>query len=259
MAGSGISLQAYLVIDNCVLVMLHEYFCERQGRRHPPARLIPAIAQWMSGQLDLLQQFALDGQVYCTDCVADEFYPGAGRLSQVRGIGPRECRALAGDICALLHQASVGSHEIGFLRNLPAAPRKLVGPSGLSDNDLSLVALGLQLTTHGNPVYVLTNDQDLLSFVSWLRSKPEARQRWGNVGSLQGLQSLTYFELIHRDCKIQTEQMEDLLNFHMIEHFNRAELAGTTKGNSILLQLIEARNSLTQSVRIKLAAGGVPA
>jgi hypothetical protein len=111
----------------------------------------------------------------------------------------------------------------------------------------------------GNPVYVLTNDQDLLSFISWLRSRPEARGRWPNVGVMQGLQSLTYLELIHRDCKIQTEQMEDLLNFYMVDHYNRAELAGTTKGNSILLQLLEARNSLTQSVRIKLAVAGVRA
>ncbi|MFC2046370.1 hypothetical protein ACFLTC_02475 [Chloroflexota bacterium] len=75
---SSISLQAYLVIDNCVLVMLHEYFCERQGRRIPPAKLIPSITQWMTDQLGILKQLAPDGRVHCTDCVADEFYPGAG-------------------------------------------------------------------------------------------------------------------------------------------------------------------------------------
>jgi hypothetical protein len=256
MTGTGISLQAYLVIDNCVLVMLHEYFCERQGRRHPPARLMPAITRWMNEQLSTLQLFAPDGRVHCTDCVADEFYPGAGRLSGVRGIEPRDCRKLAREVCALLHQTSVRSQEIDFLRHLPAAPRKLVGPSGLSDNDLSLVVLGLHLLGHGDPVYVLTNDQDLLSFITWLRSKPEARQRWGNLVAMQGLQSLTYLELIHRDCKIQTNQMEDLINFYMFEHFNRRELAGTNKGNSILMQLIDTRNSLTESVRIKLAAQG---
>ena len=67
---------------------------------------------------------------------------------------------------------------------------------------------------------------------------------------------MTYLELVHRDCGIRTDQMEDLIDFYMIEHYNRKELAGTIKGNSILLQLIEARNSLTEAVRIKLAAGG---
>jgi len=256
MSSSGIELKAYLVIDNSVLVMFHEYFCERQSRQIPPARLIPAITQWMSEQLSTLQLFAPDGRVHCTDCVADEFCPGAGRLSRVRGIEPRDCRMLAREVREVLDQTSVRPQEIENLRCLPAAPRKLVGPSGLSDNDLSLVVLGLHLIGHGDPVYVLTNDQDLLSFITWLRSKPEARQQWGNLVAMQGLQSLTYLELIHRDCKIQTEQMQDLINFYMVEHYNRKELAGTNKGNSILLQLIDASNSLTESVRIKLAAQG---
>lgn len=256
MSTFGISLQAYLVVDNCVLVMLHEYFCDRQATRLRAAGLIPAIAQWMADQLGILKQFTPDGLVHCTDCVAGEFHPGAGRLSRVPGIGPRECRTLANQICSLLHQTSVGSHEVAFLRGLPTAPRRLVGSGGLSDNDLSLAVLALQLTAHSSPVYVLTNDQDLLSFITWLRSRPEARHRWGNAGMLQGLQSLTYLELVHRDCRIQTAQMEDLINFYMIEHYNRRELAGTTKGNCILLQLIDVRNSLTESLRIKLAAGG---
>ena len=256
MPTSRIPLQAHLVVDNCVLVMFNEYFCERQATRLGAARLIPALTQWMADQLGILKQFTPDGLVHCTDCVADEFHPGAGRLSRVRGIGRPECRTLTNRVCSNLHQTSVDTHESAFLRGLPAAPRKLVGPSGLSDNDLSLVVLGLHLTAHNSPVYVLTNDQDLLSFITWLRPKPEVRQRWGNARLLQGLQSLTYLELVHRDCKIQTDQMEDLINFFMIDHYNRKELAGTTKGNSILLQLIEARNSLTESVRIKLATGG---
>ncbi len=256
MPTSRIPLQAHLVVDNCVLVMLNEYFCERQAMRLGPARLIPSLTQWMTDQLDILKQFTPDGLVHCTDCVAGEFHPGAGRLSRVRGIGRPECRALANSVCSNLRQTGVGMHEVAFLRGLPAAPRKLVGAGGLSDNDLSLVILGLQLTAHNCPVYVLTNDQDLLSFITWLRSKPEVRNQWGNARLLQGLQSLTYLELIHRDCGIQTEQMEGLINFYMIEHYNRKDLAGTVKGNSIFLQLINVHNSLTESVRIKLATGG---
>ncbi len=256
MSTSRIPLQAHLVVDNCVLVMFNEYFCECQATRLGAARLIPALTQWMADKLGILKQFTPDGLVHCTKCVADEFNPGAGRLSQVRGIGRPECRTLTNRVCSNLHQTSVDTRESAFLRGLPAAPRKLVGPGGLSDNDLSLVVLGLHLTEHNGPVYVLTNDQDLLSFITWLRPKPEVRQRWGNARLLQGLQSLTYLELIHRDCRIQTEQMEGLINFYMIEHYNRKDLAGTVKGNSIFLQLINVRNSLTESVRIKLATGG---
>jgi hypothetical protein len=256
MSASRIPLQAHLVVDNCVLVMFNEYFCERRATRLGAMRLIPALTQWMADQLDILKQFTPDGLVHCTDCVADEFHPGAGRLSRVRGIGRPECRALTNRVRSNLHQTRVGTHDVAFLRGLPAAPRKLVGPSGLSDNDLSLVVLGLHLTARNSPVYVLTNDQDLLSFITWLRPKPEVRQRWGNARLLQGLQSLTYLELIHRDCRIQTDQMEDLINFYMIEHYNRKELAGTIKGRSIFQQLLEVHNSLTKSVRIKLTTGG---
>ncbi|MFC2046371.1 hypothetical protein ACFLTC_02480 [Chloroflexota bacterium] len=125
------------------------------------------------------------------------------------------------------------------MRRVPAAPRKLVGPSGLSDNDLSLVVLGLHLIDYGDPVYVLTNEQDLLSFIAWLRTRPEVRRRWGNLVAMQGLQSLHYLELIHRDCKIHTEQMQDMLSFFMFDHYNRTELAGTNKGNSIFMQLLQ--------------------
>jgi hypothetical protein len=255
MSTSGVSLQAYLVVDNCVLVMLQEYCCERHMRRLPAAKLIPTICQWIADQLDTLKQFTPDNRVHCTDCVAGEFNPRAGRLSQLHGVGHREYTTLTNHVCSLLHQTTVDPRNVAHLRNLPAAPRKLVGPTGLSDRDLSLVVLALQLTAHGEPVYVLTNDQDLLSFITWLRPKPEVRNQWRDVRLLQGLQSLTYLELIHRDCRIHTEQMKDLLLFALSEHYAREDMAGTEKGRYIFRQLLEINTSMIQSIRIKLVGG----
>jgi len=55
MPTSDILAQAYLVVDNSVLVMLHEYFCERQLRRLPVPKLIPSINRWMTDQVDILR------------------------------------------------------------------------------------------------------------------------------------------------------------------------------------------------------------
>ena len=81
---SGISLQAHLVVDNCVLVMLHEYCCERYAKRLPAGRLIPTITQWITDQLDILKQFTPDGLVHCTDCVVNsicEFFRTPGSMT----------------------------------------------------------------------------------------------------------------------------------------------------------------------------------
>jgi hypothetical protein len=257
MADQHLLLEAYLVVDNSMLVMLSEYCCERWGARMPPARLVPTICQWFTDQLDTLRQFAPDGLVHCTDCVAQEFNPRAGRLSQLRGIGHRECKSLADHVCSLLQQTTVDMRDVASLRHLPAAPRRLVGPGGLSDNDLSLVMLGAELTQYGGQVYLLTNDQDLLSFTSWLQAKPEVRNRWQTIKLLQGLQSLTYLELVHRNCRITTDVMRDLIQFALADHYGRQDLVGTRKGTSIMQQLLEVNNSLIQSVAIKLSEQGL--
>jgi hypothetical protein len=41
MPGPGLSLEAYLVVDNSMLVMLSEYCCERWGARMPNVIHLP--------------------------------------------------------------------------------------------------------------------------------------------------------------------------------------------------------------------------
>jgi hypothetical protein len=255
----GLGLEAYLIVDNCMLSMLCDYWCHSWAVRTPPAHIVPTVCQWFTDQFNTLRQFTPDGLLHCTDGVAGEFKPHAGQLSEVRGIRHGDCQQVQTHVSTLLNRVGVDMDAIPLLRGLPNAPRKLIGPDGLSDNDFSLVVLGLQLTAGGGQVYILTNDQDLLSFISWVRTRPEVRRRWGNVQLIQGLQSLTYLELVHRNCQIATDKMQDLLNFSMMVHYERRELSGTTKGHSIMQQLLEVNRSLAQSIEIKATAkGSVP-
>lgn len=254
MPNSSPSLEAILVVDNSLLVMLCEYYCERWAAKLGAAKLVPELATWISGLLGILKKFTPDDHLHCTDCVASEFRPQAGRLSAVRGIQHSNCEALANHVLSHLCCASTEPRAVAALRNLPNAPKRLVGPGGLSDNDLSLVALALRLAVNGGLVYLLSNDQDLLDFSSWVRTNREASSM-GNPVLVQGLLGLTYIELVHRDCSIQTDEMTNLLKFAMIEHYGRKELAGTHKGSSIMRQLTELTEAMLASVQQKQARG----
>lgn len=250
----GLSMHAFLIVDNCVLSMLCDY-CAHRATGMPRARLIQHMREWATAQFNILKQFTPDGHIHCTDCVANEFNGYAGSLSHEHRIGFNDCKLLVRHVCGLLRCTSVGTDCATVLRGLPAFPHKLFGPNRLGDNDISLVELALQLATNGSPVYVLTNDQDLLTFVSWIRTKREVRELWGDPSLVQGLQSLTYLELVHRECSIETETMVDLLNFVMLDHSRRKELAGTQKGDSIVRQIGEINKNLVQSVIIKTRQG----
>lgn len=251
----GIPLNAYIVIDNSVLSLLCEYWCNCHLARLSMHQRIVVAKKWFEEQIAILRQYTPDGKIHCTDCVASEFKPEAGRLGQT-GIAHSEIQALAKHVCSMLLQTSIDAQDIQFLRDLPNAPRKLVGPQGLSDNDFSLIALGAMLAENRASVYLLTNDQDVLSFTTWVRANTPARDRWENIGQIQGLHGLTYLESIHRDCKITTQEMKTLLNFAMLEHYCRSDLKGTPKGTSIMRQLTVINDNLLQSVQIKLAQNG---
>lgn len=255
MSASGPSPLATLVSDNSLLVMLCDYFCERLSVRFSGARLVEETKARITDQLNILKQFAQKGYIHCTDSVAAEFKPHAGRLSSKSGITHSLCRTLERHVCGLLYCATISLNDINTLRSLPTAPRRLVGPNGLSDGDFSLVVLALQLAVNERPVYILTNDADLLRFVTWVRTRPQARTLWGDPSLIEGLHCLHYLELIHRDCRIKTDEMADLLKFATIEHYTRTELTGTDKGTWIMQRLLDIRDAMHQSMTEKLARG----
>ncbi len=255
MPDAGISLNARIVIDNSVLSLLCDYWCAHRLARFPADRRMTEVENWFEEQVVILRHYTPDGKIHCTDSIASEFNPSAGRLGQQRIAHP-EIQAFAQQVRSKFVQTGIEPQDIQFLRELPSAPAKLVGPQGLSDNDFSLVALSAMLSTNGEAVYLLTNDQDLLKFTSWVRTNMTARAKWQNILQVNGLHGLTYIEALHRVCKITTQDMQELLVFAMNEHYNRVDLRGTDKGSSIMQQLTVLYANFTKSVQIKLARNG---
>lgn len=244
-------LKAYLIIDNCFLVMLTDCFCERFASRYPQNRVIDCAESWISEILNILKRFAVNGNLHCTDGVAREYQPHVGSMVARPGIQHINLKHLQRHICANLTVSPANIPCSQDLRMLPAAPKKLVGAGGLSDNDLSLVWLGLELTQTGLPVYLLTNDQSLLDFVTWVKTKKNCFNAPIMADLLQGWRSLTYLELIHRSCNISSDIMKDLIEFALVDHYNRVDIARSQKGNSIFQQLMGVYGNFNQSVVIK--------
>jgi hypothetical protein len=253
MSREGLSPEAYLVIDNSMLSTLTSYYCHGPGLKRPAATRISSLKIWISEQLEILTRFTPDGLLHCTDCVAEEFRPAPILADFVQRLPPAEYRGLQDHVCSILQKTAVDRGKCSYLRTLPGASKKLVGPGRLSDNDLSLVLLGAGLTALGEQVYILSQDQDLLEFVSWVRTKPDPRNQWHNLMFLQAYNSLHYLDLIHRACNITTDLMKDLLMFALLEHYGRQDLLGTQKGQCIMNQLLKVNRSLVESAMIKQA------
>lgn len=96
--------KTFLVIDNGVLVQLNESFCDLHLNQLVLNQVIPAIEQWFVDFLEIIRKFTLDSHLHCTRCVADEFRPQAGRLSQRVGIRQSDIQQLQHRICSRLHQ-----------------------------------------------------------------------------------------------------------------------------------------------------------
>lgn len=257
MPGSSEILRAYLVIDNCFLVMLTDCFCDRYAARCPVNRIVTEAEQWSDHILNTIKRFGLDGILHCSTVVANEYNPHAGRIANIRGIQRNDLNHLQGHMRTHLLQGEVDLPLAQTLRTMPTAPRQLVGAGGLSDNDLSLVRLGLDITRNGSPVYILSNDQGLLDFISWVKTQNRHFQPPTNPSLLEGWRCMTYLSMVHRSCNITTELMQELIDFSLSDHYSRSELAGTTKGKSIYSQLLQVNRSFSQSIAIKLQPEGI--
>jgi hypothetical protein len=248
MPGSVEGLRAYLIVDNCFLVMLTDCFCNRFAARCNQSRLATEAEQWIDQILEILQRFALDGNMHCPIGVANEFIPHTGQMANLRGIQRNDLNHVQAHVRANLHQVPVDLPGAQSLRTLPTAPRQLVGSGGLSDNDLSLVKLALDMTTTGLPVFVLSNDQSLLDFITWIRIQKQHFQAPITPNLIQGWRCLTYLELVHRSCNITSDLMKELIEFALVDHYNRKEIAGSQKGNVIFQQLMQVYGNFNQSV-----------
>lgn len=257
MPGPVEGLRAYLIVDNCFLVMLTDCFCTRFAARYNQSRLVTEAEQWIDHILEILQRFALDGNLHCPNGVANEYIPHTGQMANLRGIQRNDLNHLQAHVRANLYQVPVDIPDAQSLRTLPTAPRQLIGAGGLSDNDLSLVKLGLEMTRNNSPVYILSNDQGLLDFLSWIKAQNKHFQPPTNPRLLEGWRCMTYLSMVHRSCNITTELMQELIDFSLSDHYSRSELAGTAKGKSIYSQLLQVNRSFSQSIAIKLQSGDI--
>jgi len=251
MPGSVEYLQAYLIVDNCFLVMLTDCFCNRFAARCHQNRLALEAEQWIDHILEIMRRFAIDGNLHCSTGVANEYIPHSGQMVNLRGIQRSDLNHVQAYIRASVNQTPIESTALQFFRTLPSAPRQLIGPSGLSDNDFSLVKLALDMTQAGSPVFILSNDQSLLDFITWVRIQKQQFQAPITPHLLQGWRCLTYLELVHRSCNIPSDLMKELIEYALIDHYNRKEIAGTQKGNVIFQQLMQVYGNFNQSVVIK--------
>jgi len=109
----------------------------------------------------------------------------------------------------------------------------------------------LELTKTGSPVFILSNDQSLLDFITWVRIQKQHIQAPIVPNLIQGWRCLTYLELVHRSCNIPSDLMKELIEYELIAHYNRTEIAGSHKGNIIFQQLMQVHENFNQSVVIK--------
>lgn len=256
MPGPVEHLKAHLIVDNCFLVMLTDCFCDRFAARCSQSQLVQEAEKWICEIFSVVKRFALDGNLHSTECVAGEYLPQAGKLAGRPGVQRTHLDHVKRYVCAQLHQVPADLNRAKNLRALPAANKTLVGPSGLSDNDLSLVQLGLEMTQTGSPVFILSNDQSLLDFVTWVRTQKYNIPAPVIPGGLQAWRCLTYLEQIHRSCNIPTDLMQELIDYSLSDHYSRTDLARTGKGISIYSQLLQVNRSFSQSIAIKLQAKG---
>lgn len=258
----SIEQPAYLIVDNSVLSMITEWYCTEkwcciENRGLTPIQILDRAQQWILTQLALLRSYSSDNLLHTTTHVSAEYRPKNGILGS-RGLLDQQINAMADQIRRNFSLLGADINSIRALRTLPGANKRLIHPqNGLSDPDLSLVHLALDLTRFGQPVVLLSNDQDLLEFVTWIKTQKCLSVGVTNPRLIEGETGLGYLELIHRSCQISSEQMGQMINFIITDTVSRMQQK--TDGTQLnpqkamkIYQKVAAINGLfVQAVEIK--------
>lgn len=258
-----IAEKTHLVVDNSVLSMMTEWYC-RENRGVAGSVLLNQTHQWLHEQIELFQSYTVDGVLHTSMAVSAEYKPWheSSTLRQ-RGIEIPKIQAMAKNICRKFKTHEVVSSHTNHLRGLPAVNSKLVGK--LTDQDLSLVHVGLSLSSSGKQVYILTNDQDLLSYISWARTQKSLKNESTSPNLLEGLSGITFMDLVHRGCKISSEQMMKMLGYVITDTNERMQrndpmALSKEKGTKILTDATTMMSAgLVESIKLKLEKKGLEA
>jgi hypothetical protein len=260
MSVKEITEKTYLVIDNSVLSMITEWYCYENHGLSCQA-LLEQTHQLIHNQIEVFQLFAVDGVLHTSTSVSDEYKPWHenGGLRK-RGIEILKIQTMAKNICSKFSTHEVDTPKTNFLRTLPTVDPRLV--KKLTDQDLSLVHVGLSLSCSNQKVYILTNDQDLLSYISWARTQKSLRNGVINPQLLQGLSGITFMDLVHRQCFISSDQMLKMIGYLICETNDRMlqndpMALGKEKGTKIITDATKMLGSaLLESMKIKLQKQG---
>lgn len=219
---TSIERPSYLIIDNSVLSMLTEWHCA-ENMRMPPAQLLAQTQQWILEVIEIMRPHAVENALYTSNLVCAEFKPEKGYLGSC-GLATAQIGTMATAVKGQLKEIEVDVNHLSALRAIPNANKRLVHPKdGLSNPDLSLVHLGLQLTQHGHPVIVLSNDQDLLDFTTWARIQRPLRTDTINPLLLECETGLGFLELLHRGCSISSDKMRKMINYLINDTMGRMQ------------------------------------
>ncbi len=258
-----ITEKTHLVMDNCVLSMITEWYCS-ENRNLPCPTLLDRACNWLHEQITLFQSFTVDGVLHTSTSVSAEYKPWHDSCwLRKRGIEIPKIQSMAGGICDRFTCHEIDKTDTDSLRMLPNVSPKLV--KKLTDQDLSLVNVGLNLSSSGQSVYILTNDQDLLQYISWARAQKCLRSESVNPQLLEGLSGITFMDLVHRGCYISSDQMLKMIGY-VISDANERMLRddpmalGKEKGTKILTDATRMLGSaFYESMKIKLQKQGAAA
>ncbi len=260
MMDTGFPLDAFLIIDNNAIVGLSEFFCDAH-KRSPFPDMIQASCIDVTNAFAALRRFALGGKVFTTKCVCDEFKPERNPIiTEFRDYDVRHCEKFKTHVKSEIEAVDINMKAIEKLRSMEKAPSKFgEGLSRLSDEDLSLVILALGIINKTTSrVYVLTDEEDLRSFISWMKPRPETKKVCANSHLLEGLHSMIYIDSAHRKCAFTTIQVYEMFVHHQQQQLKRMALAGTTKLEMVEITYEQIKQAIRESGQIKLQnmAGG---
>lgn len=255
--------KSHLVMDNCVLSMMTEWYSQ-ENRGLSSVNLLENTHKWLHEQLDLFQSFTVDGILHTSTSVSAEYKPWHESCElRKRGTEIPKIQGMAKSICDRFNRHDIGAPLTKSLRELPNVNPKLAGK--LSDPDLSLVNVGLNLSCSGQKVYILTNDQDLLQYVSWARTQPSLKTDQVTPKLIEGLSGITFMDLVHRGCQISSDQMMKMISY-VIKDTNERMLRddpmalSKEKGTKIITNATTMMSTtLLESIKLKLERKGATA
>lgn len=256
---SGYPLEAVLIIDNNVLVSLCEFYCD-ENKSLNFNKLVAKTCEDISSDFYILKRFAHNELIYTTPLVHDEFKPERGIIATFPGYSEEQCCYLKEHVKGEVEVLDIKSGSIDILRNFEHTPRRFgENLTRISNPDLSLAILALGLARKINSrVYVLTDEEDLRFFISWMRTRPEAKRLCPNVHLIESLHSIAYFDSVHRECFFTTEYILQRQNHLLIRHLSREMLKGTSKGQMIAQTMKSQYDSIQKSGEFKRQrAGGI--